>query len=346
MGAAIEISRIMDKYRANYGKYGFRTVNVLMTYALISAATVHLFDVPSKSLPRREYTEANSRALFSFWQILQDLTDMSKNHIYAGRGIKILRGLAEKNTRVFPEGRLDPPQPMSKTPTLNSPASSAYSSSAIPARHSVSDSGFQVPRTGHDNQGKPALQSYNGQPPAHPSLDADPPPSLHQVLIYNNALQTPSTAYHTSSIPSRTLALPNTSADTSISHNHPEANHRDGNSPNIFWTPIEGHQIPLYSQNHNTNTSPMDITNMLRQVDVWEQFNRDGFRVNEAWAQGPLVGVNEHTDGQLLNGSAQLQSDAGSSIGRTVQAIGSEGQSVPGGEEPGQSYQQQEWWPR
>jgi hypothetical protein len=353
MGAAIEISRIMDRYRAVYVKYGMRTVNILMTYALISAATVHLFDVPSKSLPRAEYTEANSRAYLNFWQILQDLTEMSSNHIYAARGIKILRGLAEKNGRVVPEGRQDPARPFPSTETVKPHESSDYTSSAMAIRSSAPENGLQVPDIGPQDHDSGALQTYNGQGSVF-SNSGGVPPAMRHTLSYPTAPSGPSRTHSSPQIPSvpsvayAPVAMSNGSADAPVTSPHAENNSREGQPPSIFWTPFEGHQLPLYSQNHNMSTSPMDISNMLGRVDVWEQFNRDGFKVSDAWAQDPLIGVNEHTDGELLGGLPQQHPHMGDSNGQAESAASAELQPSVADREIRQGYQQQQqqWWSR
>lgn len=85
---------------------------------------------------------------------------------------------------------------------------------------------------------------------------------------------------------------------------------------------------------------------MLGQFGVWEQFNCDGFKMSDAWAQGPLVGVNEHTDGQLLNGVPHQQPQVSDSAVQADSVAGSGVQASTAERSEGQGYQQHEWWSR
>ena len=100
---ATEISNLMNALR---GMYGLRRICLSVTDIVLSAATVHLLNLPSQS------------AAIHLTQALQDLQTMSVNHRYAVSCIEIINRLADQWGIALPEAAKgitpfrspDPPQ--------------------------------------------------------------------------------------------------------------------------------------------------------------------------------------------------------------------------------------------
>jgi hypothetical protein len=343
--AATEITKIMNCYRR---RFTLRTHAFLLDYSLLSAATVHVIEIPTKGTAHAKFTLANRCALHNISQILQDLKDMSANHIYAVRAIKIIRGLAERNGKLLPDdhsSNLDISAPAytssmfsTTAKTTVSPVPYSSKASADNLRHQEGHQyGIQIPEdNGKSNYGSALYQS--------PALPAQP--SLNSSLDHS----------HSNSATQRGQAFIPPLLQTSespLARTQSESVTKAERPPNMFWTPFEGQCLPLYG--HNINVSPMDLSSMLGTVDPWEQFNRDGFRVSDTWGQetfhsverleSPTDQPNSISDHSRNVGGEHLQQHALTEV-NMVMAPPADGQSSSGmtavtSHEDGY---QQEWW--
>jgi hypothetical protein len=311
----------------------------MLNYSLLSAATIHVLEIPAKGTTSADFTEANIRALHNIAQTLQDLHKMSENHIYATRAIKIIHGLAEQYGKSLPGNNMPNPDAFVAASTPASPFSPATpTKTALPVPHS-----FMAPddlRNRDDNVYDLQIPEY-GQVGGSvatfrhsPSLSATPSSmsSSNCPPVTSNPV-TP--RIHISTAPSLGSSEASTFRSQSENGTKPEK------PPNMFWTPFEGAHLPLYSQNFNA--SPMDLSSMLGTVDPWEQFIRDGFRVSDTWGQDPLFGINgnEPMEQQIVVGENQRQ-DPPTGQKVIVDRPISKGMTIATRQEP---IYQQEWWP-
>ncbi|KAI9880982.1 MAG: hypothetical protein M1830_009476 [Pleopsidium flavum] len=157
--SAENVSSIIDTYR-NY--YGLRRVCLLMAHILLSSSTVHLLNLPNPS------------ATHDLAQGIRDLKEMSINHAFAGRCLRIIISLGQKwgislpaevqqaTAAVSPETML--PSPTSGqffTPLRNSPQLQPHQ-----RRHSVTEMVLPTPSPSSNTASVPSAPSA---PAANPT---------------------------------------------------------------------------------------------------------------------------------------------------------------------------------
>ena len=67
----------------------------------------------------------------------------------------------------------------------------------------------------------------------------------------------------------------------------------------LFWTPVPGVGAPIFPR--DLTMSAMDLNNLLGDVDGWDRYERDGFKISEAWtAVEPMAYVSNAHINQVV----------------------------------------------
>lgn len=273
ISSANQISTIVKSY---YDLYGLRRNCILITHTLLSACTIHLVDLPSETAARH------------ISQDLHYLEEISANHYWAARCFRIIFGLAKK-------WNISLPDDVPKTSPL--------------ILKGDDFSGVPTP----DNTSVPILSAYT-QPQRGPTAPIDNAPNGHDPLPMRPTTtpQTPNgctttamspTSQHptysnTQSFPASTYTRPPPPPQATMQPNQHNLHHPP--SEQLFWAPpIPGTCVPLLGT--DMNVSPMDLSSMLVGTSSeWEQFDRDGFRMNDCW--GPDAALGGQLDPACGNG--------------------------------------------
>lgn len=123
--------------------YGLRRVNLLVVNRLMSALTIHLLNLPSKS------------SATHFAQGLQDLQAMSLNHQFAARCIEIITSLAAKWNIALPDSLTSRSEPGTQR-RFPSPPSSTFWAASIPRKQS-SDNESKSATSSSSQRGSPFM---------------------------------------------------------------------------------------------------------------------------------------------------------------------------------------------
>lgn len=312
ISSASEVAALMETYR---NRFGLRCGNILLAHILLTACTVYLMDLPSKGYSN--LSDRNRTAIRNISQGLRDLAALSKNHVWAARCFRLVCGLAEQWQLYIPDDAFDENSPSITRPSI-SPGSNLLNSQVAVSNAEIHASMTeqqqrvanamnpyvdQSSRLSRANQ--PRLAQYYAQSYPYSTVDSptgiqaayDPltssittnyPNPTHSTDAYLSPT-TPTTACSVTSasasaITSAIGTLDYTTATADL-HTSYLSNSHDG----LLWTPFAGQCLPL--MHTQAGSSPMDLTNLLGDVSVYDQFSRDGFRISETWGSDPVLGA-------------------------------------------------------
>ncbi|KAF1960318.1 hypothetical protein CC80DRAFT_404446 [Byssothecium circinans] len=306
--AANKVSELLRLYRAHYS---MRTCQLILTHVLLSVNIVHLIYAAKSQESYRNLVEG-----------LEATVDMIECHYFGKRGFKVVRALSDRWNLPFPKelndrkvmtkrgsylnlGVLSPQADHSILPHSSSIASRLGGGAGYGSLTPSPPSSTQPMR--HESQGMFAPTSNkreNTQIPSHPP----PLPTSHAqspgpVMIANHHPQPPqqsplpqqrnqrhsiSQSHIIPSYPSSATLTPRPAPQPPPTTQQQPPN-PSPSAETLFWTPEPGIGVPILPRN-NCQMSPMDLDSMLRNVDAWDRFGRDGFKMSDQWQQDPLPG--------------------------------------------------------
>jgi len=212
------------------------------------------------------------------------LEEISTNHFWAARCFRVIFGLAKKWNITLPD---DAPK---SSPLILKSGGDEFT-------------GFTP-----ENSTVPILSAYTQ--PVRASAPIDNPSGRRGSLPMrlNSTTQAPnnytatlpptsqhSTYTNTQSMPASTYAHPppHPQSHPQLQHNQQQPTSQTPPPPQLsnqlFWAPpIPGTMVPLLGA--DMNVSPMDLSMLVSTSSEWEQFDRDGFRMSDAWSADPALG--------------------------------------------------------
>ncbi|KAF2759473.1 hypothetical protein EJ05DRAFT_484425 [Pseudovirgaria hyperparasitica] len=296
LNAANEITRLMRIYR---NSYGFRRVNTILSHINLSCSMIHLINI--------QYEDSKLCLI----QDMKNLEDMSESAYFAARAFRTICALAEQwKAKIPPEvlqnSKLVPSDGAIFSPVPNGPfIESSHTSKSTAGGQSTPDSQAGT---------EPRLHPHS-IPVQHPPMPQQPQaathPPVNQPIASMSDLPNMTAQMHfqphfpfpapadgkpvLASHPSVTSVTPSHRQQQPHMHDSTQANHppvhpssykpSDASAAQqLFWSPFGGNTTPLLG--NNINVSPMDLSNMLGNVDTWEQLGRDGFSLTE-WNSQP-----------------------------------------------------------
>jgi hypothetical protein len=276
LNCANEVSNLMNIIRH---VYGLKRTNLLHTHILLSTGLVYLTNMGDK-------TSAQNLV-----QCLKDLEAVSGSHHFGARAFKIICSLAKRNHVVIPEGAL---------------AGSRLVRECNLTHLSPTDAKPYLPRLAGAASNTASLASTSealSQPGSTPTSHLQPtapPANLTYNVAVHRATQSasPTTTQARSSssdpFPYAMHNLPSHRADSADSpihvqsaisqpaHSQPTNLQPQQPAGDLFWGPLgfAGQGLPITG---TSNISPMDIPNLLENIDGIEQLHRDGFKLSTDW---------------------------------------------------------------
>ena len=239
--SANQISALASTYR---NIYSFRRVSILVTHILLSSSTIHLLNLPDET------------AGTFLSQGIQDLHEISTNHPFSNRCLRVVLALAQKWGIELPQQAQEAANASTPESMLSSPISSGHLLST-PYAQGINDI------QSRDNQSRSTYEVQH-----HNSSSNE-----RRLHHYQQQRRESETA----------LVLPITSQHyTDNSGHHDNSAALSGLSAiptDLFWSPFPDQSMPLQAQT-SQDGGPMDITAMLdMRNNDWDQFNRDGFKM-------------------------------------------------------------------
>ncbi|KAF2872277.1 fungal-specific transcription factor domain-containing protein [Massariosphaeria phaeospora] len=286
--SANKVTELLRLYRSYYN---LRACPLVLTHILLSVSIVHLAYSTEIHASRRNLIEC-----------LTALEDSSTCHHFGARSFKVVYALARMWKLPWPDElqhsrliagwisplaeRFDVPHTTGTTSRLGG-GSTGYSPT-LPSSHGVR----------RESLGMFAADRSSLGPPSHPASASgssiDGRLSQQQPQHMTSTSTTTPLPYHAASTPSTiTNTLPTTPATPAS----------DSAAETLFWAPVPGMGMPILHR-AAAPLSPMDIHNIMGNVDEWDRFGRDGFKISEAWPQDPLNSFNAGTQGGQHNAHA------------------------------------------
>jgi len=273
--ACIEAAnRVSDLFRLYRQHYPMRACQLVLTHILLSSCIVHLLfskDPKHASTSYRNLVEG-----------LIGLEDLSVCHWFGARAFKIIYETAQAWDLPFPdelkESRLVP----TSATSLNRIPSSVKVSQAAPSRASTAPYGMTyspVPPSANANR-KESLSMFArpDRKPVHlPSHSTTPAPP---TIPPSEPLQRGS---HSRIVPSYPQSTSSATRPV-VASQQPSTT---GPGETLFWNPLPnmaGMGVPIMPR-QPYGVRPMDLDNMLGNVDEWDRLSRDGFKMSDAWPQ-------------------------------------------------------------
>lgn len=248
-------NKISEIWRSYVSKNGADKCNIVMAHIILSSTIMHLINLPRSREARQNLIEG-----------MRDLEKMSNTHVFASRSLKILFGLAAAwNIDIPPEV----PRNNSPLPSEHANQTASASDRRIePTPQTHPSIGIYYPNPGMSgNDTSNATQVASTMPP-------DSRNGIHSIIPTSSASQlTGAPSY------------PHTGTTTAYPH------HRDvlqTNPEAWLFSPFPGQGLPMMGNTIDTN--PMDLSTMLGGVDEFEQFHKDGFRVNQDFYNALAIG--------------------------------------------------------
>lgn len=283
--AAIQVAMISAKYRQFFPT---RTVVIFWTHVLLSAGLNLLLDLPADIQSPDNFTEENRRALRYVGETLDHLSEISVNHYFADRCILIIRGVAKKEGLLLPHVELKN-RSQKASNVCSHPQTSFETSACIDSAGSPCDSTVEASQALASKRLALSIADRSDSRASGASEYL-----LHTpILLHPHATTSIPLEPAVSSLPSYSGYQTWDPAKSTLPH---APYHVPVPSP--FWSPLQGHGLPIYNQ--NTNMSPMNVSNLVGHVDVSEQLRRDGFEMSETWGHDPMFRTIGHVNIDLM----------------------------------------------
>jgi hypothetical protein len=277
--AANQVAELLRIYRKHFD---MRACQLVLTHVLLSVCVVHLLHSSESQASRRNLVEG-----------MQALEDMSVCHYFGARGFKIVHALSGIWKLPFPNELKS-----SKLLTMESVDS--------PAGNSLL---FQQPTTSIASRMGGGV-GYTPIPSATQSLRRESLTMFSHADRKSRQLSSHTSASHSGTVattrPQHQHSQPNnappypppstttTSTSQRVSTSSPTLT-TSGPAETLFWT-MPGIGVPILPRNYPI--SPMDLDTMLGNVNEWDRFSRDGFKMSDTWQQDPAAGyVDGHPEG-------------------------------------------------
>ena len=292
--SANEVAKLLRSYRQHYS---MRVGQLVLTHVLLSVCVVHLL-----------YSTESQVSYCNLVEGLQALEDLSVCHYFGERSFKIIHALSKVWGIPFPD---------------ELKGSALLSKSGVASPHG-NDILLQQPTTsiasrlgggvGYNPIPSPAPSSRRESLAMFARPDRKGLPLPSQTAAPQSSGVAAAQLQHSTSQPSIAPAYPSCTTTTpqSMTTSAPTPS-PVGSAETLFWTPVPGIGVPILPRNYQM--SPMDLDAMLGNVNEWERFSRDGFKMSETWHpdaaasyhgshQEEFVPGTGHSNG--LNGSANL----------------------------------------
>ncbi|KAF2258328.1 hypothetical protein CC78DRAFT_125650 [Lojkania enalia] len=249
--SANKVSELLRLYRKHYD---MRACQLVLTHILLSVCIVHLL------FSRDSQTSSNNLV-----EGLQALEALHICHYFGARSFKIVHALAKNWNLPFPEALKNSSLVPKADGAIVSPAPEPFFVQPTPTISQELTNGFAPLPPPRDPIRRESLSMFASEPNPRLSL-----PSHQKDTI---------TGLRASSSNSN-IAYASGSSITPSSTSAPEP------ADQLFWTPMPGIGAPILPRTYQM--SPMDLTNVLGNVDEWDRFGKDGFKMSETWAQEPM----------------------------------------------------------
>ncbi|PSN68600.1 hypothetical protein BS50DRAFT_461464, partial [Corynespora cassiicola Philippines] len=268
-------NNVIDLLRLYRSHYSMRACHLVLTHILLSVTIVHLLFSTDQTIYRQNLVEG-----------LTGLQDLSICHHFGGRSFKIVHALSKtwnlpwpdelKNSPLLlqengPPGRISPPAEPYAAPTAPTPTPSIGS------------------RMGGAGMGYSPLPSA-AQPVRRESLSMFAQPERARIRVPTHA--DVGNQLHHQNHPSPALPAYHTSAPHTQPSTVPTATTTPASdaAETLFWTPVPGMGVPILPRNYQSY--PMDLNTMLGNVNDWDRFGRDGFKMSDQWSQDSMNNYN------------------------------------------------------
>ncbi|KAF2690882.1 hypothetical protein K458DRAFT_355200 [Lentithecium fluviatile CBS 122367] len=275
--AANQVANLLRLYRQHFN---MRACQLVLTHVLLSVCIVHLLYSSESPVSYRNLVEG-----------MQALDDMSVCHYFGGRSFKIVHALSQVWNIPFPK-ELNGSKLLSKDSASPSDPLLLQPTTSIASRLGGGVGYSPVPL--EQASRRESLSMF-----ARPDRKSVPLPS-HTATSQSSSVAS-SQAQHQHSQPKLLSAYslsPSTvtaSTPQSIPTSAPTPP-SSGSAETLFWAPLPGMGVPILPRNYQM--SPMDLDNMLGNVNEWDRFSRDGFKMSDTWQQDPVSSYNgDHSGG-------------------------------------------------
>jgi len=275
--SANNVSELLRLYRKHYN---MRVCHLIMDHFLLSVNIVHLL-----------YSTDNPTISRNLVEGLQALEDMSVCHYSAARNFKIIHALAKNWNLPWPQELDDSRLLLNNGPSLSPPVDT------LPVQPAPSSS-RQLTVNAYNPLQPQVLQLYGQSMNTSSSEQTNPSNSFHRsaevpMTTFNQHLHAIYTNPDMSSYSSTFTATVPPPFITSTS-----------NPTNTPFFQVPGMGAPIFSRGFPM--SPMDLYVMLDNVDDWERFQRDGFKISDNWMPDPAASHDANINGARnlnLNGA-------------------------------------------
>jgi len=284
--AANQVAKLLRLYRQHFK---MRACQLVLTHVLLSVCVVHLLYSTESPVSYRNLVEG-----------LQALEDLSTCHYFGRRSFKIIHALSQVWQLPFPDelkgskllSSSDVASPIGDNILLQQPTTSI-------ASRLGGGVGYNPIPTPAPPSRRESLSMF-----ARPGRKSVPLPSHTAPSQIGGA--TSAQLQHRQSQPNIIAPyLPSTTTTPSLTTSVPSPSPA-GSAETLFWTPVPGMGVPILPRNYHL--SPMDLDSMLGNVNEWDRFSRDGFKMSETWQQDAVPSYNgghpedfNHGDGGTNN---------------------------------------------
>jgi hypothetical protein len=266
--SANNVSGLLRLYRKHYD---MRACHLVMDHFLLSVNIVHLL-----------YSTDNPTISRNLVEGLQALEDMSVCHYSAARNFKIVHTLSKNWNLPWPQELVDSKLLLNHGPSLSPPVDTLLVQPAP-------SSSQQITVNDYNRLQPQARQLHNQSMNTSASEQPSPSNSFHSsaevpMTTFNQHLHAACTNPDLSSYSSASTATVPLPYITSTS-----------NPTSIPFFQVPGMNSPIFSRGFPL--SPMDLYIMLDNVDEWERFQRDGFKISDYWMPDPTASENANANG-------------------------------------------------
>lgn len=295
INSANRVSELLRLYRKFWP---LRVTQLVMTHMFLSVCIVHLL-----------YSQ-NPINYTYLVEGLQALEDLSICHHFGARSFKIVHSLAKTWNLPWPEAlKLSKLVPKEDAVVGGEPL---FHKRPAPPPEEVAANGcgHPPPTTTVPSQGRrDSLPMFANQGHAHVPRNGTPSgtnPLLHQSHQPISGHNQETSTSHAQNIYSPHSNTPSNAASSGYSHSgsgSQQGGQNQQSSEPLFWTPIPNIGVPILAP--DIPMGPMSLNTMLENNDQWDRYERDGFKMSEAWpndipgAHVPGLGYGAHANANV-----------------------------------------------